>query len=54
MKKTMIKREDGTMSKRGLYDNIRAKQKENKATGKKPNKPTAKMKKQMKKIKNNG
>lgn len=52
MKKDMIKRKDGSMSKRGLYDNIRAKQKENKATGKKSNKPTPEMKKQMKKIKN--
>jgi hypothetical protein len=52
MKKDMVKRKDGSMSKRGLYDNILAKQKENKATGKKPNKPTPEMKKQMKKIKN--
>ena len=42
----MIKRADGSMSKRGLYDNIRA----NKGSGKKP---TAAMLKQEKKIKAN-
>jgi hypothetical protein len=52
MKKDMIKRKDGSMTKRGLYDNIRKKQEENKKTGKKPNRPTPEMKKQMKKIKN--
>lgn len=40
----MIKRADGSMSKRGLWDNIRA----NKGSGKKP---TAAMLKQEKKIK---
>ncbi len=40
----MIKRTDGSMSKRGLWDNIRA----NKGSGKKP---TAAMLKQEKKIK---
>lgn len=40
----MIKRADGSMSKRGLWDNIRA----NKGSGKKP---TAQMLKQEKKIK---
>jgi hypothetical protein len=42
----MIKRADGSMSKRGLWDNIRA----NKGSGKKP---TAQMLKQEKKIKAN-
>ena len=42
----MIKRADGSMSKRGLWDNIRA----NKGSGKKP---TAAMLKQEKKIKAN-
>lgn len=41
----MIKRKDGSYSKRGLWDNIRA----NKGSGKKP---TAEMLKQEKKIKN--
>lgn len=41
---TMIKRADGSMSRRGLWDNIRA----NKGSGKKP---TAAMLKQEKKIK---
>ena len=41
----MIKRKDGSYSKRGLWDNIR----ENKGSGKKP---TAEMLKQEKKIKN--
>lgn len=44
MAKQMIKRADGSMSKRGLWDNIRA----NKGSGKKP---TAAMLKQEKKIK---
>ena len=41
---TMIKRADGSMSKRGLWDNIRA----NKGSGKKP---TTQMLQQEKKIK---
>lgn len=44
MKKQMIKRADGSVSQRGLWDNIRA----NKGSGKKP---TAAMLKQEKKIK---
>ena len=44
MKKEMIKRADGSVSQRGLWDNIRA----NKGSGKKP---TAAMLKQEKKIK---
>ena len=43
MKKEMIKRADGSVSQRGLWDNIRA----NKGSGKKP---TAAMLKQEKKI----
>lgn len=42
--KTMLKRKDGSVSQRGLWDNIRA----NKGSGKKP---TAAMLKQEKKIK---
>ena len=44
MKKQMIKRKDGSVSQRGLWDNIR----DNKGSGKKP---TAQMLKQEKKIK---
>jgi hypothetical protein len=44
MKKEMLKRKDGSVSPRGLWDNIRA----NKGSGKKP---TAQMLKQEKKIK---
>lgn len=44
MKKQMIKRKDGSVSPRGLWDNIRA----NKGSGKKP---TAQMLKQERKIK---
>jgi len=44
MAKQMIKRKDGSVSQRGLWDNIRA----NKGSGKKP---TAQMLKQERKIK---
>jgi hypothetical protein len=44
VKKEMIKRKDGSVSQRGLWDNIRAK----KGSGKKP---TAQMIKQERKIK---
>jgi len=44
MAKEMLKRKDGSMSQRGLWDNIRA----NKGSGKKP---TKEMLKQEKKIK---
>jgi hypothetical protein len=44
MKKQMLKRKDGSVSERGLWDNIR----DNKGSGKKP---TKKMLKQEKKIK---
>lgn len=44
MAKQMLKRKDGSVSQRGLYDNMRA----NKGSGKKP---TTKMLEQEKKIK---
>jgi hypothetical protein len=44
MKKQMLKRKDGSVSQKGLWDNIRA----NKGSGKKP---TAAMLKQERKIK---
>jgi hypothetical protein len=52
MKKAMIKRADGSSSKRGLWDNIRAKAKKNKSTGATPKKPSSAMIKQEKKINN--
>lgn len=51
MAKEMIKRADGSVSQRGLWDNIRAAAKKNKAAGKPSKKPTAAMLKQEKKIK---
>jgi len=47
----MIKRADGSMSRRGLWDNIRAAAKKNKAAGKPGKKPTAAMLQQERKIK---
>jgi hypothetical protein len=47
----MMKRKDGTVSRRGLYDNIREKAEKNKRQGKKGKKPTAEMLRQEKKIK---
>lgn len=47
----MLKRADGSSSPRGLWDNIRAAAKKNKAAGKPGKKPTAAMLKQEKKIK---
>lgn len=47
----MIKRKDWSKSKRWLWDNIRAKAKQNKKTGTKPKRPTKKMLEQEKKIK---
>ena len=47
----MIKRADGSVSQRGLWDNIRASAKKNKAAGKPGKKPTSAMLKQEKKIK---
>ena len=49
--KQMLKRKDGSFSQRGLWDNIRAAAKKNKAAGKPGKKPTAQMLKQEKKIK---
>lgn len=49
--KQMLKRADGSVSQRGLWDNIRAAAKRNKAAGKPGKKPTAAMLKQEKKIK---
>jgi len=47
----MIKRKDGSMSKRGLWDSIREKAAKNKRTGATPKKPTKAMLEQEKKIK---
>jgi hypothetical protein len=47
----MLKRADGSYSKRGLWDNIRAAAKKNKAAGKPGKKPTAAMLQQERKIK---
>lgn len=52
--KQMIKRADGSVSQRGLWDNIRAAAKRNKAAGKPGKKPTAAMLKQERKIKAKG
>lgn len=48
----MIKRKDGSMSERGLWDNIRNKAAQNKKTGAKPKAPSKEMLAQEKKIKN--
>ena len=50
----MIKRADGSMSKRGLWDNLRSKTAQNKKTGAKPKAPTKAMLSQEKKIKSKG
>jgi hypothetical protein len=49
--KQMMKRKDGSVSQRGLYDNIREKAKKNIQTGAKPKKPTKQMIIQQNKIK---
>ena len=49
--KQMMKRADGSVSQRGLWDNIRAAAKRNKAAGRPGKKPTAAMLKQERKIK---
>jgi hypothetical protein len=49
--KQMLKRADGSVSQRGLWDNIRAAAKRNKAAGRPGKKPTAAMLKQERKIK---
>jgi hypothetical protein len=51
MAKEMLKRKDGSVSQRGLWDNIRNAAKKNKAAGKSGKKPTDEMLKQEKKIK---
>jgi hypothetical protein len=47
----MIKRKDGSVSQRGLWDNLRSKATQNKKTGAKPKAPTKAMLKQERKIK---
>jgi hypothetical protein len=47
----MLKRADGSYSKRGLWDNLRSKAAQNKKTGAKPKSPTKQMLVQEKKIK---
>jgi hypothetical protein len=47
----MIKRKDGSKSRRGLWDNIRKKAAENKRTGKKGKAPSQEMLEQERKIK---
>lgn len=47
----LIKRKDGTKSRRGLWDNIRAKAQKNKRLGKKGKKPTKEMLEQEARIK---
>lgn len=47
----MIKRKDGSSSRRGLWDNLRKKAAKNKATGAKPKAPTKAMLEQERKIK---
>lgn len=49
--KEMIKRKDGSKSRRGLWDNIRAKAAANKKAGKKGKAPTKEMLEQERKIK---
>jgi hypothetical protein len=51
--KEMIKREDGSYSQRGLWDNIRKAAAENRRKGKKGKKPTKQMLEQERKIKAN-
>ena len=50
----MIKRKDGSYSRRGLWDNLRKKAAQNKKTGAKPKAPTKAMLAQEKKIKSKG
>jgi len=51
MKKEMLKRKDGSVSPRGLWDNIRKKAESNKRTGAKPKAPNAAMERQKQIIK---
>lgn len=50
----MLKRADGSVSQKGLWDNLRSKAAKNKATGAKPKAPTKAMLSQEKKIKAKG
>ncbi|MCA6471458.1 MAG: hypothetical protein IM591_13840 [Chitinophagaceae bacterium] len=50
-KDVMLKRKDGSYSRRGLWDNLRRKAAQNKKTGTKPKEPTQAMITQEKKIK---
>ena len=50
----MLKRADGSTSRRGLWDNLRSKAAQNKKTGAKPKTPTRAMLTQEKKIKSKG
>jgi len=50
----MIKRADGSYSRRWLWDNLRSKAAQNKKTGAKPKSPTKAMLTQEKKIKSKG
>ena len=52
--KQMLKRADGSVSQRGLWDNLRKKAAQNKKTGAKPKAPTKAMLAQEKKIKAKG
>ena len=52
--KQMMKRADGSVSPRGLWDNLRSKAAQNKKTGAKPKAPTKAMLTQEKKIKAKG
>lgn len=52
-KSNMIKRADGSYSKRGLWDNLRNKAAQNKASNAKPKTPNKEMLIQEKKIKSN-
>lgn len=52
--KTMLKRADGSVSQRGLWDNLRNKAAQNKKTGAKPKAPTKAMLTQERKIKAKG
>jgi hypothetical protein len=52
--KEMIERKDGSVSQRGLWDNLRSKAAKNKASGAKPKAPSKAMLSQEKKIKAKG
>jgi len=51
MAREMLKRADGSVSQRGLWDNLRNKAAKNKASGAKPKAPSKAMLAQEKKIK---